>query len=245
MEVEMEKKKKWEDLRKEARYLENEIDSKLVNYSKMGANASASFGVTNEVKNESAPLLLNNNDDRMIDSISDEIEGFLKQLSRVNDQMTEISNSTPTLSTPALIHTIQRHRDILQDYSQEFRRTQNNLRSRKEREELLQGVKSEIDSSKTALSRRMDLYVKEHDHLKNSERLVDEQISIAIDTKENLVNQRMAFKKIQSRINDLSSRFPAISNLIQKINLKKRKDTIIIGCVFGVCTFLFILYTFH
>jgi hypothetical protein len=35
------------DLRKEARYLENEIDTKLVSYSKVGANAS--FAVISEV----------------------------------------------------------------------------------------------------------------------------------------------------------------------------------------------------
>jgi len=75
--------------------------------------------------------------------------------------------------------------------------------------------------------------------------MVDEQISIAIDTKEGLVSQRMAFKKIQSRINDLTTRFPAINSLIQKINVRKRKDSIIIGIVIGVCTFLLIVYAFH
>jgi len=232
----------WEDLRKDARYLENEIDTKLVSYSKVGANAA--YTAASETESDTVPLL-STSSDKMFDSLSDEIQGLLGRLSNVNDQMTEISTSTPGLSTPAVVHTIQRHRDILQDYSQEFRKTQNNLRSRKEREELLQGVKKEIDSSKSALNRRLDLYMKEHDHLKNSERMVDEQIVIAIDTKESLVTQRVAFKKIQSRINDLTTRFPAINNLIQKINLKKRKDSIIIGLVIGVCTFLFIVYAFH
>lgn len=54
-----------------------------------------------------------------------------------------------------------------------------------------------FSSSKNALNRRMDMYMKEHDHLVSSERMVDEQIRIAIDTKENLVTQRAAFKKIQ------------------------------------------------
>lgn len=129
-------------------------------------------------------------------------------------------------------------------------------------------------SSKSALNRRMDMYMKEQDHLVryfilenfikllirfsytykykmfffciiSSERMVDEQIRIAIDTKENLVSQRVAFKKIQSRMNDLASRFPAVNNLIQKINLKKRKDSIILGLVVGLCTFLLIMYAFR
>jgi Golgi SNAP receptor complex protein 1 len=86
----------------------------------------------------------------MSDSISEEIEGLLKKLLRVNDQMSEIvaagnSNSNSNYSGVGVIHTIQRHREILQDYSQEFRKTQNNVKSRKEREELLSGVKKEIE----------------------------------------------------------------------------------------------------
>jgi len=225
----MDHKYSWEDLRKEALYLENEIDSKLVSYSKIGAST----------------VVYVNESDRMFESLSEEIQGLLGKLNHVNEEMTTIASSTPGLSTTAVIHTIQRHREIFQDYSQEFRKTQTNLRSRREREELLQGVRKEIDSSKNSLSRRMDLYMKEHDHLKSSERMVDEQISIAIDTKENLVNQRVAFKKFQSRVNDITSRFPAINNLLQKINLKKRKDSIILGVVIGVCTFLLILYAFR
>lgn len=84
----------------------------------------------------------------MFESLSEEIDVLLKQLSDVNEKMNEISIANPTMATPALVHTLQRHRDILQDYTQEFRKTQNNLKSRKEREELLQGVKKEIECVK-------------------------------------------------------------------------------------------------
>jgi len=71
---------------------------------------------------------------------------------------------------------------------------------------------------------------------------VDEQIAIAIDTKENLVNQRLTFKKMQMRMNDFTSRFPALNNLISKINVKKRKDSVVIGIVIGVCVFFLVMY---
>lgn len=72
--------------------------------------------------------------------------------------------------------------------------------------------------------------------------MIDEQISIAMDTKEGLASQRAAFKKFQSRMNDITSRFPTLNNVIHKINMKKRKDSIIVGLVIGVCTFLLIFY---
>ncbi|CAB1348916.1 unnamed protein product [Coregonus sp. 'balchen'] len=40
-------------------------------------------------------------------------------------------------------------------------------------------------------------------------------------------------------------RFPAINNLIQRINLRKRRDSLILGGVIGICTILLLLYAFH
>lgn len=48
-----------------------------------------------------------------------------------------------------------------------------------------------------------------------------------------------------SLIYTLSDRFPAINNLIQRINLRKRRDSLILGAVIGVCTILLLLYAFH
>ena len=79
---------------------------------------------------------------------------------------------------------------------------------------------------------------------RNSERLIDEQINIALDTRDNLVNQREILKAVQTKLNDLSSKFPMINNLVNKINLRKRRDAIIIALVIGICMIFLIWYTF-
>lgn len=79
----------------------------------------------------------------------------------------------------------------------------------------------------------------------SSSSLVNDQINIAIETKEHLLSQRHQFKRLQTRFNDLSNRFPLISSLMQRINIKKRRDSMILGCVIGVCTILLILYALH
>lgn len=43
------------------------------------------------------------------------------------------------------MHTVQRHRDILQDYTKEFRKIQSNVRARREREDLLHSVRQDIE----------------------------------------------------------------------------------------------------
>ena len=45
----------------------------------------------------------------------------------------------------ALLHTLQRHRDILQDYSHEFLKTKANITSYREREDLLGSVRRDIE----------------------------------------------------------------------------------------------------
>jgi len=63
--------------------------------------------------------------------------GCFVQLTKVNDRMSEY---TLNAQNATLLHMVQRHRDILQDYSHEFQKTKNNLLAVKEREELLGAV---------------------------------------------------------------------------------------------------------
>ena len=85
----------------------------------------------------------------------------------------------------------------------------------------------------------MDLLLKESEHARNSEKLIDDQITIAMEARDSLYSQRDTFKAIQKKLNDISNRFPMVNNLIQKINLRKRRDAIIVAIVIGLClTFL-------
>lgn len=44
-----------------------------------------------------------------------------------------------------MLHTMQRHREILKDYKLEFNKTQNNFTARRDREDLLGSVRKEIE----------------------------------------------------------------------------------------------------
>jgi Golgi SNAP receptor complex protein 1 len=79
----------------------------------------------------------------------------------------------------------------------------------------------------------------------SSDRLLDEQINIAVDTRDHLVSQRLTFKRLQTRINDISNRFPVVNSLLQRINFRKRRDSIILGLIIGVCTMLLLMYAFR
>lgn len=89
-------------------------------------------------------------------------------------------------------------------------------------------------------SKVTDALLKESQHITNSEILLDEQLDLAYNTREKLRNQRTIIKSMQTQYNDIANRFPIISNILSKIQMRKRRDTIILGIVFAVCLCLFI-----
>jgi len=224
----------WEGLRKQARALENEIDLKLVSFSKLGTNYKHSDQV-----GDKAPLL----GEDTLNSTEQQIESLLNQLSSINDQMSTYATGVGEQRSAAIHHTLQRHTEILQDYKQEFTKTSSNISSMLEREELLSSVQTQISGNR-GRNEKMDSLQRELEHTRNSERMIDEQISIALETRDNLVSQREILKAVQTKLNDLSSKFPLINSLVNKINLRKRRDTIILGSVIGLCLVFMIWYIF-
>uniref|UniRef100_A0A8B9VVD4 Golgi SNAP receptor complex member 1 n=1 Tax=Anas zonorhyncha TaxID=75864 RepID=A0A8B9VVD4_9AVES len=218
----------WEDLRKQARQLENELDLKLVSFSKLCTSYSGGRDGRRD-SSDTTPLLNGSSQDRMFETMAVEIEQLLGKVTLVID---------PNFGLIVL----------LQDYTHEFHKTKANFLAIRERENLLGSVRKDIESYKSGSgvnNRRTELFLKEHEHLRNSDRLIEETISIAMATKENMTSQRGMLKSIQSKMNTLANRFPAVNSLIQRINLRKRRDSFILGGVIGICTILLLLYAFH
>lgn len=86
--------------------------------------------------------------------------------------------------------------------------------------------------------------LRESGHLTRSEQLLDEQFEVAVKTRETLVNQRWTIKSMQSKYDDITSRFHMIGSLIKKIRMRKRRDTIILAVVFCICLALFLYNLF-
>lgn len=78
----------------------------------------------------------------------------------------------------------------------------------------------------------------------SSDHLVSEQIAIAVETREHLANQRQTFKRLQTRFNDISNKYPLINSLINRVNIRKRRDSFIIGLVVFFCTLMVLFYAF-
>ncbi|KAL1502735.1 hypothetical protein ABEB36_007837 [Hypothenemus hampei] len=219
------------DLRKQARQLENEIDLKLVAFSKLEAGIKTSH----QNHSDTVPLL---SGEDTFEAMSLEIEELLNKLSLVNERLAE-----QPVSGAAMLHTIQRHKEILADLSRDFRKTNSQHESRREREDLLRGSDSSFRTD--GINNRRDMYLKENQHIHNSDHLLNQQISIAVETREHLTTQRQTLKRLQTRFNDISNKYPIINSLINRINIRKRRDSLIIGLIVAFCTVLMLLYVFN
>eukprot|EP00240_Pyramimonas_obovata_P012898 CAMPEP_0118940428 /NCGR_PEP_ID=MMETSP1169-20130426/31405_1 /TAXON_ID=36882 /ORGANISM="Pyramimonas obovata, Strain CCMP722" /LENGTH=240 /DNA_ID=CAMNT_0006884907 /DNA_START=157 /DNA_END=878 /DNA_ORIENTATION=+ len=120
----------WEDLRREARKLESEVDVKLAGFSKFGQG----FGDTSSLGSGAGGSTIKSGD-QLVEQKAAEIEALLMQLQRLNDSMSSAVSGSGT----ARMHTVARHRDILIEFTQEFRRTRSVITAGIEKESLLGG----------------------------------------------------------------------------------------------------------
>jgi len=227
----------WEELRRQARQYENELDSKLLTFSKL---VSRDITRDDESESDTSPLIGASRD--TFERTNSEIDSLLSSLTDINNQMSQYCQQMQNAS--AAMYTLQRHREILHDYTNEYNKTRNNIEAQLNREQLLGPVKKDTGGFRSTTNKKNDLYMKENEHIRNSEILVDEQINVAIRTRDHLLNQRNAFKAIQTQMTTLANRFPMINSLVHRINIKRRKDSIILGVVIAICMTFLILYIF-
>ena len=220
----------WDTLRREARTLENDIDAKLVAFSRLGTTTSTSYNNTP------------NNGESLTVTAAEEIQQMLQRLGVVNDALADVASRRQTVPQ-TYMHTLSRHSDILSDYRQEFSKTQANIRRAHDRDALLGNVRHQIDAHRSASARREDLYLQEHDKIQSSDRMADEAIALAMGTRDALREQRQTLRGISGRMASVFARIPGVNGLMQKINMRKRRDTMIMAGTVASCLAFILLYT--
>mmetsp|Transcript_33895 Transcript_33895/g.83134 ORF Transcript_33895/g.83134 Transcript_33895/m.83134 type:complete len:243 (-) Transcript_33895:141-869(-) len=219
----------WEELRREARKLEGEVDGKLANYAKFASGPAFGMGVSDA-------LLAGDS----LDATAADIEGLLQRLNDVNEAM----SGAVAGGDAARSHTLARHRDILLEFTQEFRRVKNNVTQSREHAMLLGGRSggggggAEQFGGSSAGSQ----LIRERSTIHSSTSKVDEVISQAQATAAALVDQRGIFMNVANNLGSIASRFPVVNNMLTAIKRKKSKDTMILSAVVAICTAFTVIY---
>ncbi|XP_068634942.1 Golgi SNAP receptor complex member 1-2 [Aristolochia californica] len=220
----------WEELRKEARKIEGDLDVKLSSYAKLGGRFTQG--------DTGSPTV---GSSRSWKSMEMEIQSLLEKLLDINDALSRCAASAAP--TTSVAQKLARHRDILHEYTQEFRRKKGNINSMREHAELLTSVRDDISEYKASgsLSPRMQL-LRERAAIHGSIVHIDDVISQAQTTRAVLGTQRTLFGDVQGKVKQLSDKFPFIRGLLGAIRRKRSRDTLILSAVIAACTLFLILY---
>eukprot|EP00258_Populus_trichocarpa_P034161 XP_024450180.1 Golgi SNAP receptor complex member 1-2 isoform X2 [Populus trichocarpa] len=223
----------WEELRREARKIEGDLDVKLSSYAKLGARFTTQGGYVEG----GSPRV---GSSRSWKSMEMEIQSSLEKLLDINDAMSRCAAASAATS---VTQKLARHRDILHEFTQEFRRIKGNINSMREHAELLSSVRDDISEYKASgsMSPRVHL-LRERAAIHGSIAHIDDVINQAQTTRAVLGSQRTFFGDVQGKVKVLSDKFPIIRGLLGSIRRRRSRDTLILSAVIAACTLFLIIY---
>ncbi|KAJ6344360.1 hypothetical protein OIU76_005975 [Salix suchowensis] len=242
----------WEELRREARKIEGDLDVKLSSYAKLGSRFTQGGG--GGVISGLSVLIVMECDlgyveagsptvgsSRSWKSMEMEIQSSLEKLLDINDAMSRCAASAAPATS--VTQKLARHRDILHDFTQEFRRIKGNINSMREHSELLSSVRDEISEYKASgsMSPRVQL-LRERAAIHGSISHIDDVINQAQTTRAVLGSQRAFFGDVQGKVKLLGDKFPIIRGLLGSIRRRRSRDTLILSAVIAACTLFLIIY---
>jgi len=160
-------------------------------------------------------------------------------LGEINDELDTLSSDASNQITQTMLRAIQRHRDVQQDNIREFRRTKASVKQAFDQLNLLSGVRNDIDAHKSSAA---DMLLAERGRIDSSHHMTDEILEQAYETRADFGRQRTTITGINTRMSGVLSTMPGINNLLGMIKSRRRRDTIIIGCLIGVCLVFLLSY---
>eukprot|EP00035_Acanthoeca_spectabilis_P006925 m.130643 g.130643 ORF g.130643 m.130643 type:complete len:227 (-) comp13722_c0_seq2:2336-3016(-) len=223
----------WTHLDSRARHLETAIDDQITQLSDLGKDAAT---------RATSPLGASGSVETRIDTLTAELERSLKELRDVISRMQDAMHET---SSGSVQHSLSRHSSLLASHERDFKRVSSRIRDARNRAELIPSVQRDIDSYKTAEAQRQDHYLAERQSINNSMRGAEDAISIAIAAKEALVSQRGLVTQMQNKMSEVVERFPALNNMLKKINYRKTRDQMIMAGVCSTCIIFTLWYSFR
>lgn len=218
-----------ESLHKQCRTLESLFDNKLTTYSRLAATIT---------RPGSHDLESTGSLERWQD-LEVELEELLQKLGEINDELDTLSSDASNQVTQTMLRAIQRHRDVHQDNIREFRRTKASVKQALDQMNLLSGVRNDIDAHKSSAA---DMLLAERGRIDSSHQMTDEILEQAYETRADFSRQRNTITGINTRMAGVLSTMPGINNLLGMIKSRRRRDSIIVGCLIGVCLVLLLSY---
>lgn len=158
----MSESQSWDVLRRKTRNLESAIDARLTSYSQLASKIARSADTPSSSSTTQAGSGGIYADHTTLDmdgtastsaskhdmsehlELETELDGLINQLSNAVDGLTAKLDDPAIPPTSAQLHAVQRHREVLFDFTRDFRRSKTNVRHAIDRRDLLGNVQGDI-----------------------------------------------------------------------------------------------------
>ncbi|CAO3615618.1 unnamed protein product [Mucor hiemalis] len=110
-----------------------------------------------------------------------------------------------------MIHLLSRHKDILYDYTKEFRRVKANIKTARDKANLMNSVQDEIRTFNSGNNRdNADYYLTERNRVESSHRMTDMILEQAYATRQDVSRQGRIINGVNQRVGGLVSKYDEI-----------------------------------
>jgi Golgi SNAP receptor complex protein 1 len=111
----------------------------------------------------------------------------------------------------------------------------------------LNGARTELfrgSQPRPSLDSRFDILAAEHESIRASSDMLDNALELGLSTNERLAKQGQMIAHSTSNLQQLAAKVPIIGALTGKIDVKRKRDRMILGSLIGVLGFFFVWYLF-
>eukprot|EP00904_Undaria_pinnatifida_P009012 jgi/Undpi1/5240/HiC_scaffold_2.g00521.m1 len=217
-----------EALRREAHRLEADLEVKTQAYSRLSQRMDSDilYDAEDPVDGTQEQLL------------AGEIDQLLSALGECNERMGAQVAKGGRKADSAML---QRYREILFDFSTEFKKTSAAMQRKREATELFKSSRVQQGSPSGGGDYEQEHLLREQNAIHSSLQSATGVLGQAAEARESLRLQRATLGAASSTLSSMQSRFPSINRVVESIRKKKAKDRFIIACVIAGCI-VFTLY---
>eukprot|EP01013_Petalomonas_cantuscygni_P040449 TRINITY_DN7242_c0_g1_i1.p1 TRINITY_DN7242_c0_g1~~TRINITY_DN7242_c0_g1_i1.p1 ORF type:complete len:269 (-),score=41.97 TRINITY_DN7242_c0_g1_i1:165-971(-) len=219
----------WDALRKDARRLEHSFEARFKTYADVSVNTPRDVA----------------------DSAERELEGILRDLSSVQQEMAAHVQAAP--DTPSGAVQLERHRVALQAAVDDFRRARETLRAARDRAALLPSVRASIAQYSNAPAAdgsdpggrggptaAQSLLLRESGAIGRAQHAAATLVELGGAVSQRIGRQGQQFQNFSGRMQTLTQKFPLVNGIIVHIQRRQRRDQFIMAlvCSAGICFLL-------
>ncbi|CAE7222220.1 GOS12 [Symbiodinium microadriaticum] len=218
----------WESLKARAKALKSELDTKMQDLGRLNKRLSTATASTpaDRVAELDGQITL-------VVSLREEVEKGLSQLEDASESLANVAATSAQAAQAA------RFRETHQEMLRDFKRVAQSIDQQYQHARLLPQARNNRSSDDAE-----DGLMRERMGLNSSLSMADDIIGQATATRDMLMNQRNVLDSVGARVGTLSSMFPGINTLIDKISDRKNKERIVLSLTVASCCFFTIWYKF-